>query len=156
MISVNRSPMRVLTLNQYLQENNGRRFLINMRVHCNGTIIFILFLEKPALRTVQDSGKATQIESDRTFARKYIRDEEWLIEELSGSLTDSLATVSQPKDIASYWIGELNKAGLGNIADLSASYTSIVDNYLKRTDAEIRNGQRVVKTQGNYSCRKNN
>lgn len=88
-------------------------------------------LETGTLRMLQKSGKAHEIELERTFARKFVRDEDWLVEDLKVDLSGSLYSDSQPKDIASHWVEELSKAGLGKIADAKSAYTTIVDDYIK-------------------------
>jgi hypothetical protein len=94
-------------------------------------------LETATLRTLQKSGKAHEVELERTFARKFVRDEDWLVEDLKSNLSVSLYSDSQPKDIASHWVEELSKAGLGKIADAKTAYTTIVDDYIKGDDKAV-------------------
>jgi DNA repair exonuclease SbcCD ATPase subunit len=71
------------------------------------------------------------IESERTFARKYVRDEAALDTELSVSLSESLSTSKQTQDIASRWVEELSNAGLSRIADPKHEYLPIIRDYLE-------------------------
>jgi CheY-like chemotaxis protein len=98
-------------------------------IQWNYYLYFIL--EQSNFTAVEASGFGKKIELERTFARKFVRNEASFIKEYSENLNTTLFTGEKPKDIASYWVEELNNAGLGQIADVSIPYTKIVDDYLK-------------------------
>jgi exonuclease SbcC len=88
-------------------------------------------VQKEAFKVLESTGRIPKIELDRTFARKFVRDEQWFIDDLNGNLSATLFKEGRPKDIASHWVDELNKAGLGKIADLKTAYAKIVDDVIK-------------------------
>lgn len=122
-------------LSAYLQKYLAPDFYQNEgSIQWNYYLYFIL--EKSNFRVVEASGLAKKIELERTFARKFVRDEDWFVQDLSGNLSSTLFKGDKPKDIASHWVEELNKAGLGKIADLNTPYTTIVDDFIKARATE--------------------
>jgi exonuclease SbcC len=77
--------------------------------------------------------RIADIESDRTFARKYVRDASTLNVELNTPLSATLHATKLTQDIASRWVKALGDAGLAGIADPSADYAPTVRQYLERT-----------------------
>lgn len=72
-----------------------------------------------------------EIEADRTFARKYVRDSATLHRELISPISATLHATEQTQDIASRWVRALGSAGLAGVADPKADYAPIVRNYLE-------------------------
>ena len=119
-------------LNSYLQKTVATDYYQNEgSLQWNYYLYFVL--DKGMFQSLQESGRVSAIELDRTFARKFVRDEKWFAEDLKANLSASLYSAGQPKDIASHWVEELTKAGLGRIADPKAAYTTIVGEFLRTT-----------------------
>ena len=95
----------------------------------NYYIYFVL--DKDAFRTFRKNPKSADIEADRTFARKFIREQATLEAELKQPLALILHATEPSQDIASRWIEELKDAGLARIADPTAEYTAAVKDYLQ-------------------------
>lgn len=87
-------------------------------------------LEKAAFERVSSTPIAAEVESDRTFARKRIWEQEALNAELAQPLTVTLDSTAPSQDIASRWVEALNNAGLGRIAEPTAAYSSVVEDFL--------------------------
>lgn len=87
-------------------------------------------LESAALQKLQAEKLVAPIEGDRSFARKFIRDEKSLNQELSEPLAQTLHTTELAQDIASRWVKALSDAGLGQIADPNADYKPAIRDYL--------------------------
>jgi DNA repair exonuclease SbcCD ATPase subunit len=87
-------------------------------------------LEKAAFQGLHGTPRATEVEADRTFARKRIWEQEMLNAELSQPLAATIHSAPPSQDIASRWVEALKEAGLGRIAEPTAEYTQIVKDYL--------------------------
>jgi DNA repair exonuclease SbcCD ATPase subunit len=87
-------------------------------------------VDSKGFEEIRKTPRASEIETNKTFARKFIREQTGLNEELAKPLAATLATTHQARDIASRWVEELKAAGLGRIPDPSAEYTSTVSAYL--------------------------
>jgi len=88
-------------------------------------------LESATYRSLSTS-RIAAIESDRTFARKRVRDAAMLKVELETPLSATLHATKLTQDIASRWVKALGDAGLAGIADPSADYAPTIRHYLER------------------------
>jgi hypothetical protein len=90
-------------------------------------------LESATYRSLSTS-RIAAIESDRTFARKRVRDADMLKVELETPLSATLHATKLTQDIASRWVKALGDVGLAGIADPSANYAPTIRHYLERTN----------------------
>ena len=98
---------------------------------------YLYFVLEPAMfAQMQSSSRAAQIEADRSFARKFIRDTATLESELGQPLVDSLKTTAPLQDITSRWMEELKNAGLERIGDTTSDYAPIIQEYLKAVSSQ--------------------
>ena len=89
-------------LSDYLQRYLARDYYSHEgSLQWNYYLYFVM--EKDSLRSLREAGKASTIESDRTFARKFVTDEAWLEEELLGTPTAELLAARPPADLVSAW-----------------------------------------------------
>ena len=87
-------------------------------------------LENATFQRIRGTPKAVEIEADRTFARKFIREQETLNAELAQPLSATLHSATLSQDIASRWVEALKEAGLEQIANPKAEYAKVVRDYL--------------------------
>lgn len=87
-------------------------------------------LDNNGFRKFHTNPRAAAIEADRTFARKFIRDQASLEIELKKPLASIIHQTAPSQDIASQWIEELTDAGLELIADASIGYDPLVTQIL--------------------------
>src|SRR5258708_38271094 len=86
-------------LTEYLQQNIASDFYRHEgSLQWNYYLYFVL--EKPLLEQLRQEGKVAEIEANRTFTRKFLRDEDWLEQELATPIAQTLYGSSPPKDIA--------------------------------------------------------
>jgi exonuclease SbcC len=116
-------------LRSYLQERIATDFYRHEgSLQWNYYLYFLL--DNTALLRLRATPKAAQIEADRTFARKFLRDPEGLENELSHPLAGTLQSTPRAQDIASRWVEALRDAGLGRIADPTADYAPTIRDFL--------------------------
>jgi len=87
-------------------------------------------LEKAAFDRIRTTPKAAEIEADRTFARKFIQEQESLNVELAHPLAETLDSIRPSQDIASRWVEALKEEGLALIAEPTTEYAEVVRYYL--------------------------
>lgn len=90
----------------------------------NYYIYFVL--DSDAFRKFRNNPKAADIEADRTFARKFIREQASLEAELKRPLASTLHATEPSQDIASRWVEKLTNAGLERIANPAIGYDPLV------------------------------
>jgi exonuclease SbcC len=117
------------SLTNYLQENLANDFYQHEgSLQWNYYLYFVL--EKELLQHIRQNGKLAEIEGDRTFARKFFRDEAALEQELQTRFALAVYGSSPPKDLAAAWTEKLIQAGYGSICNPNAAYTEIVKGIL--------------------------
>ena len=122
-------------LHVYLQDRIATDFYRHEgSLQWNYYLYFIL--EPAALLKLRNTPRAAQIEGDRSFARKFLRDAVTLEKELSHPLAATLHSTAPSQDIASRWTEALKEAGLARIADPTADYAPLIRNYLTGTASE--------------------
>ena len=97
----------------------------------NYYIYFVL--GKETFRKFWNSPKAVDIETDRTYARKFIREQTTLEDELKRPLASILHAAEPSRDIASRWVEELTGAGLEKVADPTIGYEPLVSQVVRGT-----------------------
>jgi DNA repair exonuclease SbcCD ATPase subunit len=95
-------------------------------------------LESAAFKALRTSAKVAAIEIDRTFARKYVRDETTLNKEIAEPLAATLRLTEMVQDVASQWVTALGEAGLSGIANPRADYAPIIRDYLGGKTSKAR------------------
>lgn len=124
-------------LRSYMQERIATDFYKHEGpLQWNYYLYFVL--DRAALSKLRETPRAAQIEGDRTFARKFLRDPETLDTELAQPLAATLHSAAPSQDIASRWVEELKNAGLERIADPAADYAPTIREYLAGTTAKPR------------------
>ncbi len=101
-------------------------------------------LDRDAFRKFHSNPKAADIEADRTFARKFIREQATLDSELKQPLASVLHATEPSQDIASRWVEELTDAGLEKIADPATEYDPLVRQVLLGTSTTRNTSPRVL------------
>lgn len=128
-------------LPEYLQQNIAKDFYRHEgSIQWNYYLYFVL--EKAVFEQVRENGKAAHVEADRTFARKFVSEEELLNKELDKSIAAVVHTATVTKDIAATWMQILNDASLGRICDPSAPYAEIIRDFLS---GKTENSQTAAK-----------
>jgi len=128
-------------LSEYLQQNIAKDFYRHEgSLQWNYYLYFVL--EKAVFEQVRENGKAAHVEADRTFARKFVSEEELLNKELDRSIAAVVHTATVTKDIAATWMQILNDASLGRICDPAAPYAEIIRDFLS---GKTKNSQTAAK-----------
>lgn len=128
---------------KYMQERIASDFYKHEgSLQWNYYLYFVL--DKVAFRNFRNTPKAADIEADRTFARKFIREQATLDAELKQPLASILHATKPHQDVASRWVEALKDAGLARIADPNAEYESTVRLYLSGTPVSRGNSSHVV------------
>jgi DNA repair exonuclease SbcCD ATPase subunit len=96
---------------------------------------FYFVLDEPTFTSFRGSPQARAIEADRVFARKFVRDEQGLCEELVTPLGHPLIGYKPPEDIASRWLSALTGAGLAGIVHPGTSHIKTVRQFLEAPTA---------------------
>ena len=88
-------------------------------------------LDSDTFRNFRSTPRAAIIEADQTFARKFIREQGSLEDEIKQPVASILHATEPSQDIASRWVEALKDAGMAKIADPAAEYTAAVKEYLQ-------------------------
>ena len=124
-------------LQNYLQQSFASEFYkIEGSLQWNYYLYFVV--DKLTFEKISKSPILRQIESDRTFARKFVREQTDLNKDLDSPLVETLKVGKVSQDIASLWTEELKNAGLGKVADPAAEYTKAVRDYLDGTSEVLK------------------
>ena len=119
---------RDFDLQNYLQRSFASDFYKHEgSLQWNFYLYFVL--DKPSFAKLENTLRY-RVESDRTFARKFVKEQGELNDDLENPLVDSLKVERPAQDIASRWTDELKKVGLGCVADPAAEYANTVRDYL--------------------------
>lgn len=110
----------------------------------NYYIYFVL--DSDAFRNFRNNPKIADIEADRTFARKFVREQSTLEAELKRPLASILHTTEPSQDIASRWVEELTDAGLESIADPAIGYDTLVRQVVLGTSTSRTTSPGVLST----------
>lgn len=122
-------------LSDYLQRNVATDFYKHEgSLQWNYYLYFVL--GKQLFQDLLKNGTAAKIEADRTFARKLVRDDDVLQQELSNPLAVAITRATKTKDIAAEWTEELARAGLSAIGNPKAAYTRIVEQFLSAPSSQ--------------------
>lgn len=89
----------------------------------------------PSTEKLWATKRAVEIESDRVFARKFVRDQGEIEQEFGAPLAPLLRQTTTVPDIAARWVTELNSAGLEAITNPEMEYTKVVATYLESSPA---------------------
>ncbi len=123
-------------LQNYLQKSFASDFYKNEgSLQWNYYLYFVL--DKRSFSKLE-SPLRRRVESDRTFARKFIKEQGELNDDLENPLADSLKVEKPTQDIASRWTEELKKVGLGSVSDPAAEYANSVRDYLAEGTETVR------------------
>lgn len=124
-------------LKEYLQTSFASDFYKNEgSLQWNYYLYFVL--DRLTYGRVAETPLLARIESDRTFARKFIKEQGELNKELGAPFIEALKVEKPSQDLASLWTEELKKAGLGKVADPSAEYANAVRDYLTESVETVR------------------
>jgi exonuclease SbcC len=93
-------------------------------------------LERAAFEQLCATTRIAEVESDRTYARKFVRDRQTLNTELAEPLMELLGSTAPKQDLASTWTEKLTKAGLGQVADPGAPYVATVRDFIAGKSVE--------------------
>lgn len=122
-------------LSDYLQNNIATDYY-NHEGSLQWNYYLYFVLRKPIFQELCERGTVAKIESDRTFARKFVRDDGLFQQELSKPLALAISHTGKTKDIAAAWTSALSRSGLAAIADPKAAYTRIVERFLAAKPSE--------------------
>ena len=132
-------------LMEYLQKNITRDFYRHDgSLQWNFYLYFVV--DKELLQKLQKTGRAVEIEADRRFARKYVRDDGWLKHELSQPFVSQVYGLTPPKDITADWMERLTEAGLATICDSDTPYRKIVEHHIQGKSPTGRKRARTPRT----------
>lgn len=135
-------------LHNYLQRSFASEFYkTEGSLQWNYYLYFVV--DKPTYDKIFESPLIRQIESDRTFARKFVREQAELNKELDSPFAETLKVGKLSQDIASLWTEELKDAGLGKVADPAAEYTKAIRDYLDGTTEVVKRAVALPDTVAN-------
>lgn len=130
---------------QYMQERIAADFYKHEgSLQWNYYIYFVL--DKNNFKSFRQDPKSAVIEADRTFARKFIREQSNLEAEIKRPLASILYATEPSQDIASRWVEELTDAGLEGIADPAIGYDTLVRRVVLGTSTSRTTSPRVLTT----------
>ena len=130
-------------LQTYLQQSFASDFYkTEGSLQWNYYLYFVV--DKLTFGKISESPILKQIESDRTFARKFVRAQTELNTDLDSPFVETFKVGTVSQDIASLWTEELKNAELGKVADPAAEYAKAVRDYLDGTTEAAKRAVTVV------------
>ena len=125
------------SLKNYLQHSFASDFYKNEgSLQWNYYLYFVF--DKVNFARISGTPKLRQIESDRTFARKFVKEQAQLNEDLNAPFVQALKVGKVSLDIASVWTEQLKNAGLDTVADPTVEYAKAVRDYLDGTTEKTK------------------